>query len=359
MDEKVESFLRKAYREHYFKHHDLVEVPSKMASREFGYIPFGGGMIRHLSFKNQGELFAELVKQAPSSVYCSNAVYERPTLQMDEKGWRGADLIFDIDADSIPTPCKAAHAWWFCGDCHRGGTGNKPGRCPFCRGQAVEQMHWSCRECLNATKEHVKRLVDFLQDDFGVDPQGIRLYFSGNRGYHAQVQDERFETADPQIRTEMANYIRGTGFNLKAQDRASGRAELGWNRRANLYLAAAAATDSAYPKRNQKLTNQIIAANAASIDESVTTDIHRVFRMPGTLHGSSGLLKMRVESLEKFDPQKQPVVLSGEAVTVKIYYSPEFFLNGVRFGPYDSSTVKIPIYAAVYLLARGLGAVIN
>jgi DNA primase small subunit len=360
MDEKVESFLRKAYREHYFKHHGLVEIPSKMASREFGYIPFGGGMVRHLSFKNPGELFAELVKQAPSSVYCSNAVYERPTLQMDEKGWERADLIFDIDADSIPTPCKAAHAWWFCSDCHRGGMGNKPTKCPFCRGQALEQVHWSCRECLNATKEHVKRLVDFLQDDFGVDPQSIRLYFSGNRGYHAQVQDERFERADPQIRAEIANYIRGTGFNLKVQGRViSGHAEVGWSRRASLYLTAAAATEGgAHPKRNQKLTNQIVAANAALIDESVTTDVHRVFRMPGTLHGSSGLLKMRVDLLEGFDPQRHPVVLSAEPATVRIHYSPEFYLNGTRFGPYDSSTVRIPIYAAAFLLARGLGDVV-
>ena len=89
MDEKTLSFLRQVYREHYFKHHDLIEVPEEMASREFGYIPFDGGMIRHLSFKNGGELSAELVKQAPSSVYCSNATYERPTLQMDEKGMAG------------------------------------------------------------------------------------------------------------------------------------------------------------------------------------------------------------------------------------------------------------------------------
>jgi DNA primase small subunit len=171
------------------------------------------------------------------------------------------------------------------------------------------------------------------------------------------VQDERFEMADPQVRAEIANYIRGTGFSLKVQDRVSGQAELGWNRRANLYLAAT--EGASHLKKNQKLTNQIVAANAALIDESVTTDIHRVFRMPGTLHGSSGLLKMRVDSLEQFDPQKQPVVLSGEPVTVQVYYSPEFFLNGMRFGPYDSSKVKIPIYAAVFLLARGLGAVIN
>jgi len=357
MDEEVVSFLRKVYREHYFKNHNLVEIPSMMASREFGYIPFGGGMVRHLSFKNPGELFAELVKQAPSSVFCSNAIYERPTLQMDEKGWKGADLIFDIDADSIPTPCKTRHTWWYCNVCHKGGMGTKPARCPSCKDASVEQMHWSCHECLNATKVHMKRLVDFLQDDFGIDRQGIRLYFSGNRGYHAQVRDERFETADPQMRTEIANYVRGTGLSLKVQDKVPGHAEFGWGRRTSLFLAASEGVSR--PRRNQKLTNQIVDANAALIDESVTTDIHRVFRMPGTLHGNSGLLKMKVESLEDFDPQNQPVILSGETVRVRIYYSPEFFLKGTRFGPYDSSTVQIPIYAAVFLLARGLGVLVN
>jgi DNA primase small subunit len=358
MDERAISFLRNVYREHYFKHHDLVEIPPSIASREFGYIPFGGGMIRHLSFKNPGELFAELVRQAPSSVFCSNAVYERPTLQMDEKGWKGADLIFDIDADSIPTSCKGRHTWWFCSHCHKGGMGTKPARCPNCKDEAIEQMHWSCRECLNATKEHVKRLVDFLQDDFGVDRQDIQLYFSGNRGYHAHVHDERFESADSKTRGEIANYIRGTGLNLKAQDRAPGRPESGWGRRANLFLSST--EGSSRPKKiSQKLTNEIVSAYAALIDESVTTDIHRVFRMPGTLHGNSGLLKMKVMSLEEFDPQKQPVVLGAETVKVRVHYSPEFFLKGTRFGPYDSSTVEIPIYAAVFLLARGLGVPVD
>jgi DNA primase small subunit len=353
MDEKVVSFLRRVYREHYFNHHGLVEIPPKMASREFGYIPFGGGMIRHLSFKGAGELVAELVRQGPSSVYCSNAVYERPTLQMDEKGWTGAELIFDIDADSIPTPCKTKHDWWYCQDCHKGGMGPKPARCSRCRSTSVEQMHWSCRECLNATKEHVRRLVDFLTDDFGVERERIRLYFSGNRGYHAHVEDDRFEMADPPMRTDVANYIRGTGFNMKAmQDKTRSLSGLGWGGRANLFLKS-----SAPMKKNQKTTDQIVAANAALIDESVTTDVHRVFRMPGTLHGSSGMLKMRVHSLEDFDPQTHPVVLGEETVTIQVNYAPEFYLKGKRFGPYDSTPVSLPTYAAVFLLARGLGGV--
>ena len=354
MDEKVVSFLRKAYREYYFNTHGMMEIPSKIGSREFGYMPFGGGMIRHLSFKSAGDLLAELIKQGPSSVYCSNAVYEYPTLQMDEKGWLGAELIFDIDADSIPTPCKDKHTWWLCQDCHRGGMGNKPAKCPNCKGVSVEQMQWSCRECLNATKEHVRRLVDFLTDDFGVQPEQVRLYFSGNRGYHAHVQDERFDTADSSMRGDIANYIKGVGFNLKAmQDKTLAIPTLGWGRRASLFLQKSDPST----KKNQKTTEQIVLTNAAMIDESVTTDVHRVFRMPGTLHGTSGLLKTRVKSLDDFDPQSQPVVLGDEAVKVRIDYAPEFYLKGRRFGPYDSASVQLPTYAAVFLLARGLGGV--
>lgn len=357
MDGNTLSFLRKVYREHYFKRHNLIEIPSTMASREFGYIPFGGGMVRHLSFANPGELFAELVRQAPSSVFCSNAIYERPTLQMDEKGWKGADLIFDIDADAIPTTCKPGHVWWFCSGCHTGGKGPKPPKCPNCRSEAVEQMHWSCPECLDATKNHVKRLVGFLQDDFGVDPGNIRLYFSGNRGYHAQVHDERYDMADQQMRGEIANYIKGTGLSVKAQESAPGRPELGWSRRTSSLLVQTEGTSRS--KRTQKLAAQVVEANAALIDESVTTDVHRVFRMPGTLHGKSGLLKKRILELEEFDPQVDPVVLSGDPVRTHVYYSPEFTLKGTAFGPYESSTVQIPIYAAVFLLARGLGELVS
>lgn len=356
MDEKTIAFLRRVYREYYFNHRDAIEIPTKIASREFGYIPFAGGMIRHLSFKNAGELAAELVRQAPSSVYCSNAVYEHPTLQMDEKGWLGAELIFDIDADAVPTRCKSKHSWWFCNECRRGGMGARPTRCPNCHSPDPEQVHWSCPECLSATKDHVRRLVDFLTDDFGINRQRIRTYFSGNRGYHVNVQDERFEEADSSMRSEMASYVRGTGFSLKAipQDNTPSYRSPGWGRRAGIFIAA---RNEVPLRRNQKLVDEIVAANAALIDESVTTDVHRVFRMPGTLHGNSGMLKMRVESLDTFDPQREPVVLGSEPVKVHIDYSPEFYLNAVRFGPYNSSEVKMPTYAAVFLLARGLGGV--
>jgi DNA primase small subunit len=344
-DEKTMAFLRRAFREHYFKHHDDVEVPTMIGNREFGYIPFGKGMIRHLSYKSSGELAADLVKQAPSSVFCSNGVYSNPILPMDEKGWKGAELIFDIDANSIPTPCRAKHSFWTCKACGKViRSTERPPHCTRCESTSTTQLHWSCAECLTATKEHVVRLIGFLTEDFGVSSAGIKVYFSGNRGYHLHVGDERFEEMDPSARAEVANYIKGTGLvHPQGSDSPAG----GWLER----MAAPASKD-------QRL-EQVVNAYGSKIDESVTTDIHRIFRMPGTLHGNSGLLKMRVHDLKGFRPDYDPVVLGEDEVTLSVQGSPVFSLKGRTFGPYSAEEPELPAYAAVYLMTKGLARVVD
>jgi DNA primase small subunit len=347
MDEKTTAFLRRAFREHYFRHHDDVEMPTKIDSREFGYIPFGKGMIRHLSYKSSGELAADLVKQAPSSVFCSNAVYSNPTLAMDEKGWKGAELIFDIDASSIPTACRTKHSFWACKTCGKIiRLAERPARCPKCDGTNTAQLHWSCSECLAATKDHVFRLVEFLTKDFGVSRDAIKVYFSGNRGYHLSIEDQKFEEMDSAARAEVANYIKGTGL-VRPQGSSIG----GWLER----VTTSSANNDSQPQRLETVVN----AFGSRIDESVTTDIHRIFRMPGTLHGNSGLLKMRVLDLDGFRPEYDPVVLGDEEVTLSVQGSPVFSLKGNTFGPYSSEEPELPTYAAVYLMTKGLARVVD
>lgn len=346
-DEKTTAFLRKMFREHYFRHHDDIEIPSMIEKREFGYIPFGKGMVRHLSYRSSGELAADLVKQAPSSVFCSNAIYSDPALPMDEKGWKGAELIFDIDASSIPTACRAKHSFWTCKTCGKIiRSAERPQRCPKCEGTGTTQLHWSCAECLGATKADASRLIGFLTNDFGVSSASINVYFSGNRGYHLHVEDERFEEMDASARAEIANYIRGTGL---VRPQVSDNAPAGgWSER-----MATLGT-----KEQQKL-DQVVNAFSSRIDESVTTDIHRIFRMPGTLHGNSGLLKMRVHDLQAFRPDYDPVVLGEAEVTIAVQGSPAFSLKGRTFGPYSVEEAELPTYAAVYLMTKGLGKVLD
>lgn len=361
MDDATLSFLRRVYKEYYYRNAAQVEFPAQIESREFGYIPFGGSMIRHLSFKDRGQLVAELVKQAPSSVYCSNARYSYPAQPMEEKEWKGAELIFDIDATDIPTSCKRTHDSWYCTTCHSSGRLPRPAKCTKCGGTTFE-FHGSCEACLGAAKGHAVRVTDFLVNEFGVDIKDVRVYFSGNRGYHLHVFDERFDTLNQQARLEVGEYIRGTSLphiqtiaSIFRKRRAAGASErFGWMGR----IAAAVETNPNFTGTMQKLVSETISRSAALIDLSVTTDIHRVFRLAGTLHGNTGMLKMRLNEVSSFDPSTDPVVLGSEIVRLKVSFFPRFTMMGNTFGPFKDSMASLPAYAAVNVLTRGLGEVL-
>ena len=363
LNDGTRAFLRNAYREFYFRGADRIEIPAEVESREFGYMPFGGGMVRHLSFKSKGEALAEILKQSPSSVYCSNARYEFPARPIEEKGWLGAELIFDIDATDIPTSCKKGHDLWYCEKCHASGRLPRPEKCTKCGGPSAE-FHGRCEVCLDAAREHAKRVVGFLTDDFGVEPSSIRVYFSGNRGYHLHVFDGRFDPLDQQARGEIAEYMRGSSLPLSQTIAStlrrrppSGPQGAGWARRITGYVGE---RREAYGGTLQKLVSEAISSQRALVDSSVTTDIHRVFRLAGTLHGDTGMAKTRVESIDSFDPQEDPVVLSDKPVDVRVEFFPRFRLRHRDFGPFEKpETVELPTFAAVSILTRGFGEVAN
>lgn len=361
MNDATIAFLRKIYKEFYFRRADSISFPNEMQSREFGYIPFAGGMIRHLSFNSPGEAVAEILRQAPSSVYCSNARYSNPTLPMEEKGWLGAELIFDIDATDIPTTCKKSHDIWYCESCHATGRLPKPTPCPTCKG-ATQLLHGTCRICLDAARQHTLRVKDFLTNDFGVPGDKINIYFSGSRGYHLHVFDARFELLDQQARAEVADYVRGAGLpasntiwaSMKRTRGLKPEAIQGWTKR----IAVAVGYEPGQLPQNRKSVAQAIASQAARIDPSVTTDIHRVFRLAGTLHGNTGMLKMEVPPSEEFDPTADPVVLTEDNIAINVSFFPKFTIKDKTFGPFKSEVVTIPSYAAVSILTRGFAEVV-
>jgi DNA primase small subunit len=355
------TFLRQAYREYYFKRADFIEFPEDISAREFGYMPFGGGMVRHLSFRNRGEAVAEILKQSPSSIYCSNAKYESPSAPMEEKGWLGAELILDIDATDIPTPCKRGHDLWYCESCGTSGRLPRPQKCPKCAGPSGE-FHGTCETCLAAAKDHALRAECFLREDFGVAPTAIRTYFSGNRGYHLHVYDERFYKLDQLGRGEIADYMLGASLPPNQtiasalRRRSSGARPVaeGWTKRITQYVDG---RREEYTGTLQKLVSEAVSSQKASVDASVTTDVHRVFRLAGTLHGNTGMCKMRVEAMDHFDPERDPVVLSAKRVALNVLFYPRFRVNGTGFGPFRSQMAELPTYAAVSILTRGLGEV--
>ena len=360
MNKGTITFLQEKYKGYYSRHGDSVEFPDKIESREFGYIPFWGGMVRHLSFKSAGEAMAEILRQSPSSIYASNARYSSPTMPMEEKGWLGAELIFDIDATDIPTQCKKTHDLWYCENCHATGRLPKPAACPKCKGPTVE-FHATCPICLQASKEHTLRVIDFLTGDFGVSPRDIHAYFSGNRGYHLHIYDERFEGLDQTGRAEIADYMLALSLPpsqtiasiLRRSPATRQGRDYGWMKKITAYTRSRAD----YKGTLQKLVSEAVSSKRALIDASVTTDIHRIFRLAGTLHGNTGMAKAKVKSFDNFNPETDPVVLGAERALVKITFCPRFSIKGETFGPFKSETISIPTYAAISILTRGFGEV--
>ncbi|MCS7116109.1 MAG: DNA primase small subunit domain-containing protein [Nitrososphaerota archaeon] len=385
LDEKTLNLMKQAFKQYYFKAGDRISPPSRMNEREFGYIPFGGSMIRHLSFKTFGELYALLVREAPHSVFYSAAYYLEPTLPMHEKGWKGGDLIFDIDADNLQLPCRKDHNLWTCKGCGLKRIGSRPKKCPNCDGGSISELNWACEKCLEAAKNEALKLIDILMKDFGINKNEIKVYFSGNMGYHVSVESKEFEELDQAARGEIADYVSGRGLipeSIGVFKRATYESlvenlprigEPGWRGRLAASFAnwkvdgfgdgdtrekiAALYGKIRYSKFKKRLEVEMLKIGVR-IDTMVTTDIHRIFRMPGTLHGETGLLKMLCDDLVSFNPLNDAVVLSDEPVDVFIEYSPRLQLKDQIYPPFKRERVKLPLMVAVYLAGKCLARVV-
>lgn len=369
--------VKAAFREYYFRQSRLVETPEAIEQREFGYAQFGTpGMVRHLSFKSAGELAAALVKEAPSDVYCSNALYRFPTLPMQEKQWQGADLIFDIDGKDLGLPCVPSHTYRTCTACgHIMPPGEVKDRCPLCGGTKSGDISVPCGKCVDGSKKEAARLLGMLTDDLGIDKENARIYFSGNNGFHFHIRDDSYRPLDSQARSDLVGYLAGVGLLTESVGvRRSHGGDLayikfprsgldfGWRKRvadrlkidsgSTIRLTNIVREKGGYQGFKGEL-DRMTKEMGVRIDPQVTTDVHRVFRMPGTLNSKSGLAKAGVESLESFDPFADACLLGENRVMVRMKAPVKLKLKRESFN-IAKETAELPAYAAVYLICKGL-----
>ena len=380
---KTISVIKKAFREYYFNHSRAIEEPLKMEQREFGYMHFGqAGMLRHLSFKNMKELDAMLVREGPSDVYCSNAYYRFPTQQpMQEKQWLGADLIFDIDGKDLGMPCVPSHSYSVCINC--GYVSRPPEQdeerssysCPSCGCKKADHVSIPCSKCMDGSKRQAKRLMDFLLADIGLEHSAINIYFSGNNGFHVHINDDACASLDPQARSDLVGYLSGKGLMLESIGVRKTNTEssfsikfpksgltYGWRRR----IAEKLKIDMTSAIKLKNIVNQYGGYNAfkveldklakdmgVKLDPQVTTDVHRVFRMPGTLNSKSGLSKAKSSDLYSFDPFVDACLLGDGNVSVRVKTPVKLKLKRNSFN-ISKESAEIPAYAAVYLMCKGL-----
>lgn len=376
--------------------------PPRFGKREFGFMFFDRGFVqRHLSFAKISDLHEFLIKNVPAHAYYSSAYYETPGAPtMDEKGWRGADLIFDLDADHI---------------------------------RGAEDLTFE--EMLDLVKRETVRVVeDFLVRDFGFGEEEIHVVFSGGRGFHIHVPSDAVTALKSHERREIVDYITGTDLDMDWVFEETGRYEKvfgkkrivnrvrlvpapeagGWRRRMRVALVAlldelegmepeearkrfpclrevsdslvesllktvgeggvGSLKESILTKGNledltdsrvQMLLIRLLEMEmkprmAGQVDEPVTSDIKRLIRMPHTLHGKTGLMVMPVplDELKDFRPLRDafPPLFPDDSVCVEPRERIRIDLKGERISL--DTTGEVPTFAAVFLLCRKMASLV-
>jgi len=379
MDDRTREYLNGRFGDYYRQ--TTVPLPPAANEREWGHIPWTPGtgttMVRHQSQLDLGDVDDFLARTAPRHAYFSAARYTDPGAStMSQKGWRGADLVFDLDADHLP---------------------------------GIDPAEATYEEMLAVCKDALYRLLAFVEDDFGFED--IEIVFSGGRGYHVHVRDPSVQELDSDARREIVDYVLGADLDTDGLIRvvsAAGttqrllRTEGGWGRRVHRELLTVAeelqAMDEADAlerltqfdgigdgraatilgafERNpdaiaegnmeaggpgiRLLANTIAArvaeAQAAPIDEPVTTDTHRLIRLPKTLHGGSGLVVTPIDrdELDDFEPLRDaiPNRFTGSDITINVAETQRVRLGGdtIKLTP---GVHTVPEYVGVFCMARG------
>ena len=369
--EATTQFLKTQFHRYYDR--SKPTLPDRFGRREFGFMFWTAGIVqRHLGFSKEEELKSFLTSRTPAHAYYSSAYYEKPGAPtMEEKGWLGADLIFDLDADHLPG------------------------------GKAL-----SYPVMLEAVKLGIIKLWDrFLRLKLGFDEKKMRIVFSGGRGYHIHVFDDRVVSLGSHERREIVDFItaKGLDFKLIFRETPFDKTEFKGRVRVKTMLKAPARSDpgwagiiasgiddflgelenmrpeeclellSSYPEMNEEkatslydnlfkvrvkgpnpirgidrvregnmealtdknrdaLENIIVAMEQLPLDdrvavspeeirkwderrqrgetdEPVTSDIKRLIRMPSSLHGKTGLqvIPMSRDALDEFRPLRDAV----------------------------------------------------
>jgi len=397
-------FIQDKFREYYSENASKLTPPSEIEKREFGFIPLKREkqMIRHRGFRDAEQLRDFIKALAPSDAYYSSAYYQQPDAEtMGEKGWLGADLIFDVDCDHLPTPCKEEHDEWRCVACGKSGRGSPPAKCPKCRSERLEAEMWICERCLEATKQELLKLIGILEDDFGILDKEMTTAFSGHRGYHLHIESNAIKSMTSSERKELVDYVTATGLNPERHGLLIDKRPMtgpplgavGWGGRlaqavytlmlkGSAELREAGVEDRvakkidenlgrilkvwesgdgwgplgglAGPKTVEKILHRAKTFVAASIDTVVTTDIRRLIRLPDTLHGKTGLrvVAMPVPQLVSFEPLRDALAFTEGSLRVRTSEAPKIRVGEEFYGPFRDEVVELPMAVAMFLICR-------
>ena len=303
-----------------FYEHNAVTVES-ISQREFGIGIDKKINYRHKSFSNQKELQNFLVNETPRFISHSVGRFDFPWAQpMEKKTLLNADLIFDLDA--------------------------KP-----------EENHNSafCNNCIEVAKQDTIRLIEkFLLPVFGFSQNDLLIVFSGSKGFHIHIRSPAVQSLSSASRRLLVDYITGEELTVDSfvipekngPMQGPSIISKGWQKCFYETTLNYLANASKLPKRikenkahvlelmrrgnwsyfhgQEELLDQLlqntIQQNGVQVDSPVTFDVHRLIRVPGTLHGDTGFIAkpLTLNQLSQFSASRDAAAFRGRtAVNLK------------------------------------------
>jgi len=106
---------------------------------------------------------------------------------------------------------------------------------------------------------------------------------------------------------------------------------------------------------NKYINDKKVDVYKANVDEPVTTDIKRLIRLPGSLHGKTGMCVKTIplKMFENFDPLNDAIVFGNETVELKVMKPFKEYMKN-RLFEYEEGVYKLPEYIAIYLMCKGI-----
>jgi len=344
------------YNHHYENHPLLIE---RIERREVGLQLWGAEGIndRHHYYKSVSDLQNSLVaRKNIAAVFASVAYYEDPmTKSTAKKGYKGSDLVFDLDE--------------------------------HVEGSRYEWMFHICDRTLD--------LVRVLTQEVGIPESSLVIDFSGSKGFHITVDDPTFTEMHKDDRNHLIQYILGDKI-----DRATlGSERGGWSDRYNAYKQRLVHVCSNDAKLNESILEEFFSIPKVSakklggilsdasvrdtvkehrldvdaklekslqtlflrsernrfspVDKKVTGDRHRIFRVPGSIHPSTGFVSVRVllEDLSNPEGIFEKLKDAGGRDEVIITLTEEKVENSDQMKTWPIGTHKVPRWLALHLLS--------
>lgn len=357
--------MRNIIRNYYRKR--PLQPPLEIHKREIALESLEDGVyLRHLSFAYMDRLYDYILNnKTPLHLYYSSALYENPSAQpMEAKGWIGSELIFDIDADKYQ---GCSESYYICvkdnqvfnakpDSCESGG---KPLEIPL--------VSWNCIK--RALQDAVK-LRDILMTDLGF--KDVKIFFSGNRGFHVRVSDEAVLALNSEERRLIADYVscenldQGRVFptqKFKREERVVfSNVEYGLRRRVKDEAGKAGILRKDRLRNEEVFTIsvdellQILPSVCVTIDKVVTMDLSRLSRFVGSLNCKSGLKVVEVTDVSKFMDYtyKDLSPFKGKISITPLVDFPGLPIYGNRIDLRRGVKVELDAEDALYVVLKGL-----